>query len=138
MQPIIAEHGRVSLLEVVLPEQANHYGTLYGANALHMMGKAAFVCATRHARCPVVMAKADGIEFSRPIPLGSIIEIRAHVAFQGRSSMTVIVEIVPEDSTGKDAAPAVTGRFMMVAVDAGGRPVAIPVSDQPVEEEIRS
>ena len=99
-----------------------------------MMGKVAFVCATRHARCPVMMAKADGIEFLRPIPLGSIVEIRAHVAFQGRSSMTVVVGIVPEDSTGKDVAPAITGRFMMVAVDDAGRPV--PVSDQPVKEEL--
>ena len=73
MQAITAQQGssqqaRASVLEVVLAEHANHYGTLYGANALHMMGKAAFVCATRHARCAVVMAKADSIEFIRPVP----------------------------------------------------------------------
>lgn len=138
MQPITSGQGRANFLEVILPEQANHYGTLYGPNALHMMGKAAFVCATRHAGCPVVMAKADGIEFSRPIPLGSIIEIRAHVAFQGRSSMTVIVEIVPEPAAGGDAGPAITGRFMMVAVDGHGRPVPIPEPDQRNAEELRS
>ncbi len=137
MQPITSGQGQANFLEVVLPEQANHYGTLYGPNALHMMGKAAFVCATRHARCPVVMAKADAIEFSRPIPLGSIIETRAHVAFQGRSSMTVIVEIVPETAVGGDAGPAITGRFMMVAVDGDGKPVPIPVSDQHTAEELR-
>lgn len=136
-QPIIAQPGQASLLEVVLPEQANHYGTLYGANALQMMGKAAFVCATRQARCPVVMARADEIEFFRPIPLGSIIEIRAHIAHQGRSSMEVNVEIVPEQPAGQDATPAIIGRFRMVAVDKEGRPVSIPVSDQHAKEEIR-
>jgi acyl-CoA hydrolase len=138
IQPNADAQGRASLLEVVLPEQANHYGTLYGANALHMMGKAAFVCATRHARGPVVMAKADGIEFFRPIPLGAIIEVRAHVAFQGRSSMTVVVEIVPEHPGGEPARPAIAGRFMMVAVDGDGRPVPIPVSDQRTAEEVRT
>mgnify|MGYP003449498611 CR=1 FL=1 len=37
-------------VEMVFPEQANHYGTLFGGHALSLMGKAAFVSATRHAR----------------------------------------------------------------------------------------
>ena len=28
-------------VEMVFPEQANHYGTLFGGNALSLMGKAA-------------------------------------------------------------------------------------------------
>ena len=43
-------------VEMIFPEQANHYGTLFGGNALSLMGKAAFVAATRRARTPVVMA----------------------------------------------------------------------------------
>jgi acyl-CoA hydrolase len=43
-------------VEMVFPEQANHYGTLFGGHALSLMGKAAFVAATRHARQSVVMA----------------------------------------------------------------------------------
>ncbi len=136
IQPNAQGQGHASLLEVVLPEQASHCGTLHGADALHMMGKAAFVCATRHARGPVVMAKADGIEFFRPIPLGANVEVRAHVAFQGRSSMTVVVEIAPQHPGGEARRPAIAGRFMMVAVDGDGRPVPIPVSDQRTAEEI--
>ncbi len=136
-QPTTSGQGLANFLEVVLPEQANHYGTLYGPCALHMMGKAAFVCATRHAGRPVVMAKADSIEFLRPIRIGSIIEVRARIVFQGKSSMTVGVEIAPENPAGGDAAPAITGRFMMVAVDGDGRPVPISVSDQCTAEELR-
>ena len=33
-------------VEMVFPEQANHYGTLFGGNALSLMGKAAFVAAS--------------------------------------------------------------------------------------------
>ena len=135
MQPIIEQPHTAMFLEIILPEQAN--GTVHGANALTMMGKAAFVCATRHARCAVVMAKADSIEFARPIPQGSIIDIRSRIVFQGRSSMTVIVEIVADDPRGQ-VAPAISGRFMMVAVDDAGLPIPIRHSDQNRAEEIRS
>ncbi|MHB2266071.1 acyl-CoA thioesterase [Aliihoeflea sp. PC F10.4] len=134
-QPITSRQGKANFLEVVLPEQANHYGTLYGANALHLMGKAAYVCATRHAHCAVVMAKADNIDFIRPIAVGSIIEMRARVVFQGRSSMTVDVDIVPEQHDAATAGPAVSGRFMMVAVDGDGIPIPIPAPESDQAEE---
>ncbi|CAH1659639.1 Thioesterase superfamily protein [Hyphomicrobiales bacterium] len=138
MQAIGAQRSEARFLEVVLPEQANHYGTLYGANALHIMGKAAFICATRHARCAVVMAKAETIEFVRPIRIGSIIDIRARIVEQGRSSMTVVVDILPDNPDAPEATPSVTGRFMMVAVDDDGAPMLIPPTVSLYREDIRS
>ena len=135
IQPITSGPGQALFLEVALPEQASHHGTLHGPDALRMMGKAAFVCAARHAGCPVLMVKADNVEFARAIRIGSTVKVRAKVVFQGRSSMTVVVEIVP-DNPDDDPAPAITGRFMMVAVDGDGRPVPIPVSDQHVAEDL--
>lgn len=46
----LANAGEARLCEMVFPEQANHYGTLFGGTALSLMGKAAFVAASRHAR----------------------------------------------------------------------------------------
>lgn len=136
MPAITSDQAEDRFLEVILSEQANHYGMLYGANALQTMGKAAFVCATRHARCAVVMAKADSIEFIRPIRIGSIIDVRAQVIFQGRSSMTVIVEIVPDHPGVQEARAAITGRFMMVAVDGDGVPIPIPSDPHHAEEAV--
>jgi acyl-CoA hydrolase len=118
------------LFEVVLPEHADCRGALDGANALHIMGRAAFSCASRHARCAVMMAKADSLEFVRPIRIGSTVDIRARVVFQGQSSMTVVVEMAP-DSAGAQEEPAyISGRFMMVAVDDSGIPMRIPHSPE--------
>jgi len=130
MQPIASGQGQAG---AVVPGRACRRGALHGSEALHMMGEAAFACAARHAGCAVTMARADAIAFVRPLPAGARPAIRAHIVFQGRSSMTVIVEIAP----GPDAAPAITGRFMMVAVDGDGRPVAISVPDQSAKEELR-
>ena len=111
--------------EMVFPEQANHYGTLFGGHALSLMGKAAFIAATRRARAPVVMARSDKVEFHVPVRVGELIELAAHVARVGRSSMTVVVEVTSEGLVSGRRRLAVRGSFEMVAVDAEGRPLPI-------------
>jgi len=54
-QPTAGSAEPTRFIEMVFPEHANHYGTLFGGHALSLMGKAAFVAATRRARCAVVM-----------------------------------------------------------------------------------
>ena len=126
---ITLAQSEARLLEVVLPEHADNHGTLNGANALYTMSKAAFACATQHAHGPIVMAKADSIELVRPIRVGCTIDVRARVVFQGQSSMTVIVEMTPDGPIASEKSAYISGRFMMVAVDANGIPMPIPSSE---------
>lgn len=112
-------------VEMVFPGLTNHYGTLFGGDALKLMGKAAFVAAARHARCNVVMATSDKIEFHQPIPVGELIEIVARVAREGRSSMTVSVEMIRETLASGQRDVVTRGNFEMVAVNAHGHPIAI-------------
>ncbi|RYY32703.1 MAG: acyl-CoA thioesterase, partial [Sphingomonadales bacterium] len=85
------------LAEMVFPSQSNHYGTLYGGDALKMMGKAAFIAATRHARTVMVMAASDRVDFVSPIRQGEMVELAARVAMTGRSSVRVDVELWAEN-----------------------------------------
>ncbi|MDQ0507549.1 acyl-CoA thioesterase [Xanthobacter agilis] len=118
--------SQTSFVEMVFPDQANHYGTLFGGNALSLMGKAAFVAATRRARTPVVMASADKTEFHVPVRVGEIVELCARVTRVGRTSMTVEVEMTAEALLSGARRLAVRGVFEMVAVDASGRPMPVP------------
>lgn len=111
--------------EVVFPESANHYGTLFGGNALLLMGKAAFLAATRYARCHVVMASVEQVSFEQPVRVGSLIECVTAIERVGRTSMTVAVRIVREDAHSGQRDTAVQGTFEMVAVDAQGHPQPI-------------
>lgn len=129
--------AETSFVEMVFPDQANHYGTLFGGNALSLMGKAAFVAATRRARRPVVMASAEKTEFHVPVRVGEIVELTARVTRVGRSSMTVVVEMIAEALLSGERRLAVRGAFEMVAVDAAGRPVAVPAAPVPFEETSR-
>lgn len=125
------------LVEMIFPDAANHYGTLFGGNALSLMAKAAFIAATRHAGCPVVMARSERVDFATPIRVGEMLELRARVTRAGRTSMSVEVEgAAGVPGTAPDR-PVLSGRFVMVAVGADGRPqpVAQPAAQQPDERK---
>jgi len=110
---------------MVFPGQTNHYGTLYGGDALKMMGKAAFIASTRHARAVMVMAASDRINFTSPIREGEMIELVAKIHMTGRSSVQVSVELWAENLLSGARRHAVTALFAMVSVDPAGRPLPI-------------
>lgn len=116
--------GRLHMVDIVFPSQTNHYGTLYGGDALKMMGKAAFIAATRHARAVIVMAASERIDFLSPIREGEMIELVTQVRGTGCSSVRIGVELWAEDLLTGERRHAATAGFTMVAVDHAGRPVA--------------
>lgn len=120
-----ARLAETRFVEMIFPDHANHYGTLFGGHALSLMGKAAFVAATRRARAPVVMATSEKIEFHVPVHVGELIELAARVERIGRSSMTVVVDVVAEDPITGCRRLAVKGSFEMVAVNGDGKPVPV-------------
>ena len=123
-------------IEMVFPEQANHYGTLFGGAALSLMGKAAFVAATRRARQAVVMATSDKVRFHEPVHVGELVEFTATVERVGRSSMTVAVEVIAETLVTGRRRVAMRGSFEMVAVDDAGRPTPIaPMQEAKLQRE---
>ena len=109
-------------LEMIFPEQANHYGVLFAGSALSILSKAAFVAASRCVRGDVVMARNDGADFHTPVRVGELLELVARVVRTGRTSLTVEVKGIAETLSSGQRRTAVTGRFEMVAVDAAGRP----------------
>lgn len=110
---------------MVFPDWSNHYGTLFGGTALGLMSNAAFVAASRHARCAVVMATSDKVDFHSPVAAGQLVELTAHMARVGLTSMTVEVEVIAEILTSSERRLAMRGRFEIVAVDAAGLPIPI-------------
>ncbi|WP_434387724.1 acyl-CoA thioesterase [Melittangium boletus] len=123
------EPGRVTearLIEMVFPEQTNHYGTLFGGQALALMDKAAFVVASRYARRNVVTASSEKVDFHVPVRQGQLVELHPRVVATGRTSMTVEVDLFAEDLLTGDRQLGTRGRFVFVALDAHGRPTAVP------------
>lgn len=113
-------------VEVIFPDMANHREILFGGNALSMMGKAAFIAATRHCRETVVMAASERVDFRAPIKVGEFADLEARVVMTGRSSICVEVDLAVEEPLSGERQRSARGRFVMVAVSRDGRPVRVP------------
>jgi acyl-CoA hydrolase len=114
----------VTMIEMVFPDQTNHYGTLFGGHALRLMDKAAFVAASRYSRRTVVTACSERVDFKNAVHHGSLVELTASVISTGRSSMTVGVTLIAEDLLSGERRLCAEGRFVLVALDQGGHPVS--------------
>ena len=81
------------IFKAVFPNSTNHYDTLFGGTAMHMMDEVAFITATRFTRKRCVTVSSDRIDFKKPIPGGTIVELIGTVSKIGNTSLQVEVEI---------------------------------------------
>ena len=93
------------MVEMVFPGRTNHYGTLFGGQALALMDKAAFIAASRFSRRHMVTASSEKVDFSVPVRVGQLVELLARVIGTGRTSMTVEVSLFSEDLLSGEAPP---------------------------------
>lgn len=121
----------LSMVEMVFPDHTNHYGTLFGGQALAMMDKAAFVVASRYARRAIVTASSERVDFQQPVRQGQLVELTARIVSTGRTSIKVEVELIAEDLLSGDRRMCTRGVFVMVALDAHGQPVEVPALSAP-------
>lgn len=119
------EPGRFCLADLILPPQTNHYGTLYGGDALKMMGKAAFIAASRHARRMMVMQRAGDIDFLAPVHSGDMVECVTGIVSQDAHRVEVSVELWAEGLLSGARRIACTGRFVLAVAAGDGRPQSV-------------
>jgi acyl-CoA hydrolase len=112
--------------ELMMPNQVNGLGHVFGGELLAMVDRVAAVAAMRHAGRPCVTASIDRVDFREPIYAGELVVCRARVNYVGRTSLEVGVTV--------DAENLLTGRkrhtntcfLTFVAIDAEHRPAEVP------------
>jgi acyl-CoA hydrolase len=104
------------MADIVLPDQTNGFGTMFGGDVMALMDKAAAIAALRFCRQPVVTASSERIDFRTPIGQGEIVEAYSKVIYVGRTSMVVRVRIFAEHPLRGERRVCTTGYFSMVAV----------------------
>ncbi len=116
----------IRITDIVLPNQTNNFGTMFGGEVLALMDKAAAIAALRFCRQSVVTASTERIDFRTPIHTGEIIEAIAKVIYVGRTSLIVRIHIYAEHLLIGEPRVCTTGYFSMVSVDAQGYSVPVP------------
>ena len=123
--PVSASRHDSSAL--MMPEDANLLGNVFGGAIMALMDKTAVVCAMRHARQQCVTVSVDRIEFRAPIHVGELVVLKASVNFAGRSSMEVGVRVEAEDLRTGLRRHTNSCYLTFVATDAAGRPAEVPM-----------
>ncbi|WP_276484038.1 acyl-CoA thioesterase [Paraflavitalea pollutisoli] len=125
MNALQVEQSVTRIFKAVFPDSVNHYDTLFGGTAMALMDEVAFMTATRFSRQRMVTVSSDRIDFKKPIPAGTIIELVGVVSSVGRTSLKVHVEVYVEQMYSYDREKAITGDFTFVAIDENKTPVTI-------------
>jgi acyl-CoA hydrolase len=119
------EISKTTIFKAVFPNTTNHYDTLFGGTAMLLMDETAFITATRFSRQRMVTVSSDKIDFKKPIPAGTIIELVGYVTHVGNTSLKVRVDIFVEEMYSSFREKAVSGEFTFVAIDADKTPMKI-------------
>jgi len=83
--------------KLVLPNDTNTLGHLFGGRLLAWMDEIAFVSANRHSKRIAVTASVNNVSFNKAIKLGDTVTLRAKVSRAFTSSMEVIIDVFVED-----------------------------------------
>ena len=113
------------VFQAVFPNTTNHYDTSFGGTAMQFMDEVAFITATRYSRQKMVTVSSDKIDFKRPIPHGTIIELIGKVTYLGTTSLKVRVDIFIEEMYSTSREKAITGEFTFVAIDENKKAVKV-------------
>lgn len=119
------ENAISRIFKAVFPDSTNHYDTLFGGAAMQLMDEVAFITATRYSRQKMVTVSSSKIDFQKPIPAGTIIELVGEISNVGNTSLKVRVDIFVEQMYTDEREKAITGEFTLVAIDENKQAVKI-------------
>ncbi len=109
---------------LVLPEDLNHYGFLFGGRLLCWVDEASWIAASLDfPSCRFVTIGMDEVEFRHSVREGTILSIRSEQQRKGNTSVTYEVSV--RRGRVSDGDPLFSTRVTFVNVDEGGEKVAI-------------
>lgn len=123
--------------ELALPNDANTFGYVLGGKVMHLVDLAGALAAIRHARCPVVTASVDHMNFLHPIHIGQLIVLHSSVNRVFRTSMEVGVRVEVENLVTGEIKHTSSAYLTFVTLDKHGNRVPIPPVIPETETEKR-
>jgi acyl-CoA hydrolase len=127
----------VSVTRIMLPIDANPMGNVFGGTILGLIEETAWLAAIRHARCNLVTASIDRMDFLAPAYIGDILHFKASVNYVHKTSMEVGVRVEAEKPSTGEVRHTGTCFLTYVALGKDGKPMPIPTLLLKTEEDKR-
>ena len=132
----VKESG-VVISHYLIPQDANVAGNVHGGVLMKHIDTAAGMVAVRHARCNVVTASIDRLDFHNPAFIGNLLTLKASLNLVGRTSMEIGVRAETEDILSGQLRHIASAYLTYVALDEHGRPTGVPPLILESQDEIR-
>lgn len=128
--------SRFESRKVVMPDQINPNGALFGGELMAWIDKMAYMTAQRHAeRAHVVTVNIDQISFQKPIRVGDHVILASQMIRAGKTSMDIRVTVEREDGCYGNRETATQALLTFVALDGSGKPIPVPALVVQTEDE---
>ena len=115
-----------TLRVTMLPRDTNARGTIFGGVILSHIDLAGAIAAQHHAARNFVTKAMREVEFIAPVYVGDVVSFYTTVTREGRTSLTIRVEVEAERFQAAAERVRVTeAEVIYVAIDDSGRPIPL-------------
>jgi acyl-CoA hydrolase len=121
--------------EIVMPNDTNNLGNLFGGRLLQWMDTCAAISSQRHTGRVCVTAAVDSVEFHAPIRHGEIVVLESVVNRAFRTSMEIEINVWAESPQEGSRRKCNRAFYTFVAIDEHGKPQVVPQVTPETEEE---
>ncbi len=127
--------SKVTLSQIMQPNQANFHGNVHGGWIMKLVDEAGGLACIRHAQHRVVTVAVDQMTFKHPIKIGDLVIFEAEVSYVGRTSMEAEVNVFAENPITCQRWHTNTAYLVYVALDERGKPTRVPPLILETDEE---
>ena len=120
---------------IVLPNDTNVMDNLFGGQLLKWLDMSCAVSAHRHSHRITVTAAVNNVSFDRPIKLGDMVTIKAHVSRTFNTSLEIWADVWTENQFTGERIKCNSAIYTFVALDENGKPSPVPQVIPVTEEE---
>ena len=115
----------ITLRFLAEPATVNFGGKVHGGTVMKWIDEAGYACATSWAKRYCVTAFIGSIRFHHPIMIGDLVEVEARLAYTGKTSMNISVEVRAGDMKTGQMEVITECLAVFVAVDADGQTIPV-------------
>ena len=118
--------GEITIQTLAMPADTNANGDIFGGWLVSQMDLAAGVLAKRVSSGRAATVAIQSMSFLKPVQVGDVVSCYVQLEKQGRSSMTISVEVWTERLAIGEKHCVTKGTFIFVAIDEQGHSRQIP------------
>ena len=111
-------------VHILMPENLNGYGRLFGGRLMQRIDEVAGVTARRHSGCNVTTAAVSELQFHAAAHVNDVVVLEGRILRVGNTSMEVQVDTFVERPG--ERVHINRAKLVMVALDENERPTPVP------------